>query len=877
MTSLGTNQSRTVVSNEEGLYRFAGLQPGSYSLSAELQGFAVFRRQQLTLNVGAAVDQDVTLRISSVEESITVSGAAPIVESAKTDLSTVISKEQIEALPTRSRNYLDFALLTPGTVENVSTNQQGIGLNIAGARAKEAALLVDGIWNTDESFTFPRQKYSQDAIGEFQVVGLGGTAEFGRAIGGIISAVTKSGSNVLSGSGYGYFRDTKLNAEDPLSLQRGIPKPKFDRQLFGASLGGRVVKNRTFFFGAAERTQQNQPQDNNITAATAAAIGLPSADVGAINATLRDTFGMGKINHRVTENHSVYAAFAYTKDMDFTTPANFSTRSKRQRLNSVDTSYQLGWTGIARGGNWLHELRASYFPRDYTLDNPDFGGPPLAPEGELRSRLTPTVSITNTATFGGGAVTLAMHTKPVQLVYASTISKREHAIKFGVDGMFVDFVYVRYTGPQTGSYSFSSLANYQRGVYSTYSELFGTPELDRYHTYASAYGQDSWRVNNRLTVNYGVRYDVEHLSHYQGLAYGSDKNNFGPRFALSYDVTGDGKTLLKMSNGLYYDRIFQNPITPTFFQAKTVLQQVSGVWNFGQAGAPVFPNALPNLAPSSVPAGVRDVYLPPTDMQVPMSYQIIGTLDHAFQKDFAGSVSVLFTRSWRKELLFDTNLTFNDATGRFSSVRPDPGFRRILQYSYSGKAEYRGVVLEARKRVAGKFFFSGDATFARAYDQGDNFSSQVQDPRDPRAEYAPGIDTPHFRFTANSAYEINRALAVSAVFRARTGFAYSAFGGGTVDFNGDGTFNDRAPGTTRDQFRMPGTNSLDVRFTWTVPLRASRKIQFTLDAFNIYNRDNVATVNSTWGANPSAALATFGAPLTYFNPREVQLAARFAF
>ena len=125
---------------------------------------------QFTLNVGAAVDQDVTLRVSAVQESVTVSGTS-VVEMSKTDLSTVISKEQIEALPTRSRNYLDFALLTPGTVENVSTNQQGIGLNIAGARAKEAALLVDGIWNTDESFTFPRQKYSQDAIGEFQVVG----------------------------------------------------------------------------------------------------------------------------------------------------------------------------------------------------------------------------------------------------------------------------------------------------------------------------------------------------------------------------------------------------------------------------------------------------------------------------------------------------------------------------------------------------------------------------------------------------------------------------------------------------------------------------------------------------------------------------------
>ena len=281
--------------------------------------------------------------------------------------------------------------------------------------------------------------------------------------------------------------------------------------------------------------------------------------------------------------------------------------------------------------------------------------------------------------------------------------------------------------------------------------------------------------------------------------------------------------------------------------------------------------------PSSVPSGVRDVYITPTDMQVPKSYQLIGTIDHAFQNDFATSVSLLYTRSSGKELLFDTNLTFNDATGRFSPVRPDSNFRRILQYSYQGEANYRGVVFGARKRVAGKFFFSGDATVARAYDQGDNFSTQVQDSRDPGAEIGPGVDTPHFRVTANGSYEINRAMSVSAVFRARTGFAYSAFGGGTVDFNGDGAFNDRVPGTTRNQFRMPATNSLDLRFAWTVPMKASQKVELTLDAFNLYNRANMATYNSTWGANPSTAVSTFGTPLTYFNPREIQLAARLSF
>ena len=222
VTNLATNQSRSVVSNAEGRYTIAGLPPGRYSVQCELSGFANFTRPELTVNVGSVVTVDVTMRVSTLQETVTVTGESPIIEAARTDLSTLINKEQIETLPTNSRNYLDFTLLTPGTVENASTTSQGIGLNIGGARAKEGSLLVDGFWNTDESFTFPRLKYSQDAMAEFQVVSLGGTAEFGRAIGGIVNAVTKSGTNSMSGSGYGYFRNKALNAQDPLSEERKV-------------------------------------------------------------------------------------------------------------------------------------------------------------------------------------------------------------------------------------------------------------------------------------------------------------------------------------------------------------------------------------------------------------------------------------------------------------------------------------------------------------------------------------------------------------------------------------------------------------------------------------------------------------------------------
>lgn len=876
VTNVATNQARSVITNEEGRYTFPGLQPGRYSLSCELPGFATFVRPEITVNVGSLVTIDAIMRVSSLEETVTVTGEAPIIESARTDLSTLITKEQIETLPTNSRNYLDFTLLTPATVENVSTTSQGIGLNVGGSRAKEGSLLVDGFWNTDESFTFPRLKYSQDAIAEFQVVSMGGTAEFGRAIGGIVNAVTKSGTNIFSGSGYGYFRDTSLNSQDPLSKRRGAPKSEFERQLYGGSLGGPLIRDRTFFFGAAERLQEDTPQDNNITAETGAILGLPREDVGAVTGTLRDTFAMGKANHRLSADHSLQLAYVMTKDINASTFSSFATRSRRSRLTSLDQAYQAQWTGIAAGGQWLHDVRASYFPRDYTLDSPNAGGPPLTTEGQLRDSNAPSVNITRVANFGSGRLQLEMFTRPWHVIYTSTISKSNHALKAGVDGMFVDFAYLRYAGASTGTYNFASLQAYQQGRYTTYTQTFGETRIDRYHSYVSGFVQDSWTPTDRLTLNLGVRYDIEWLSEFQGIRFGDqDTNNFAPRIALSYDLTGKGKTIAKFSNGIYYDRIFQNPITPTFFEHRDVGQQVAATWNFGQPGAPVFPQTFPNQLPANAPLGVRNVHIEPEDFDVPAAYQAVASLDHAFRDDFAVGVSVLYSRAWDKELLFDRNLAFDE--GRQQFTRPDPNFRAIRQYSYEARAEYTGLVLEARKRLSNRLFFSSNATIARAFDQGDNFNTQIDDVRFPDAEYGPQVDTPRFRLTANGSYDISRFVSVSAIFRARTGFAYDARVGSTLDPNNDGNFNDRVPGFSRNQFRMPGTHSLDMRVTWNLPFGSARRLQVTVEAFNVYNRENVRTVENQWGPNPSTPNPAFGQPLSYFNPREVQLGLRFAF
>jgi hypothetical protein len=870
-----TNQTRTIVTDGNGLYRVYGLTPSTYTVAAELQGFATTRLTGLVLNVGAVVERDVIMALASVSETVTVTSESPLVEAARTDMSTLVSRDQIESLPTNSRNYLDFALLTPMSVENFTTSspQQGIGVNIGGARAKESSLLVDGFWNTDESFGRARIKYAQDAVQEFQVVSLGGAAEYGRAIGGVVSAVTRSGGNRLSGSAYEYYRNKDLNAQTPLEKQRGLPKSNFNRNLFGGSVGGPIVPNRTFYFGAVERTVQDTPADNNITPENGRIIGLPAEDVGTLPSTVRGTFAMAKVNHNLTATQTLSGSFIFHKYIAVNTEfQSFTARSRTIGQHERDWAYQVQWTKIANEGRWLHELKGAYFPRRYMRAEEDTGGPPLVPDGQLRARSAPQVNITSVANFGGAFINNRMWTAPTQAIYTSTVAKDNHSLKFGVDTMFVNFDYWQYAN--SGSYSFRNLASYQRGEYTTYTQRFGEPLLERYHTLLSGFAQDSWQAGKRLTLNYGVRYDLEILSKFKGQHYGEDKNNVAPRFAMSYDLTGKGRTLVKLSTGLYYDHMFQNPITPAYFENKSVGQQLTITYLFGQPGAPTYPNTLTAL-PANAPTGIRNVWVVPPDYEIPGSWQLVGTIDHAFSDTLAANVNVLYSKSWSKEMAFDTNLLFDDA--RQLWVRPDPEFRQISQYRYNARAEYTGVVGEVRKRVRDKLTLNTNFTWARSYDMSNNYTGAPNDQRFPEREFAPSADTPVWRVVSSGAYDITETLQASAIYRGRGGYAFDPRSGATFDLNGDGVFNDRTPTLERNSFRGPDTHMLDTRVAYTLRRGKQQKLQFAVEAFNLLNKNNVRGVQTLYGPDPNRPDPAFSTPLNYWPPREVQLGVRISF
>jgi hypothetical protein len=874
--NLATNQTRSVPTNESGRYQIQALQPSRYSVTFELQGFATIVRPEVTVNVGSAVDVDVIMKVAGVAETVTVTGEAPLVQSTKTDLSNVITQAAIENLPSRQKNYLDFITLMPATVENVST-VQGTGAVIGGARSKEGTLLVDGFYNLDEAFTMQKQRHSQDTIQEFQLLTFGGAAEYGRAIGGIINAVTKSGGNTFSGTGYGFFRDKNLNALSEDLKLRGSPKAQYDRQQWGGSFGGPIKTDKAFFFMSYEHLNDNWPYDNGIKASDAAAIGLPPADAGTIPRFFNSNFAFGKLDYAFSSGERLQASFGFTKytDLECCTDA-LAARSYSRELFPTDYSVVVNWTKVVGSGKWMYELKGSYFPRRYWSNGLQLGGPPLVPDGQINQfppngGSPPTVSIASVANFGDTWIQNRINTDPYQAIYTSSVFMNKHTVKFGADYMYAYQNYQQYN-PLHGAYTFSSLANYLKSVYSTYTQSFGSSDNSRSHQYFAMFVQDSWRAATGLTVNYGLRYDLEHnpAQKASGIPFGNDYNNLGPRLAFSYDLTGKGKTFLKASSGVYYDRLWGNA-TSNLYLLKDHQTRISATWRPTDPGAPVYPQVFATQ-PANLPKSVLDAVIMPTEVNAPKSAQVVVTIEHSISNNLAISADAVYSKSWEKEYNVDTNLAWDATSQKF--IRIDPNYRRITQVTYGAPAEYQAFVVDLRRRGV-KFGFDGNLTLSRARQTGTSYAN------DPRigimGDDGSVPDTPTIRGVVNGWYNITPTIQVSSNFTARSGMAVNPVATG-LDLLGTSVTGTRTPTLAPFSFREPATATVDVRFVWGVPIGPKgRKISVYVESFNLTNRVNVRTVDNNYGPTPGQPLAHWMVPTSYFAPREVQLGARLYF
>src|SRR4051812_36692132 len=252
-----TGITRTVVTESDGLYRLTALPPGRYDLRAELQGFGTAAIPEMTLLTGTEITRNITMQVQGLNESVTVTGEAPIVEVTRSDVSGVITQDQMQNLPLATRQPMDLALLMPGTSQD-GVRARKANSNIgAGAFTNGSGLLVDGVWNKEGNTGEPRQDFPKSAIQEFKVYLSQSPAEYGWTAGGTVSMATKSGTNQFHGEGFEQYQNQALSVQDPFSKKAGNPKPNFSRHQYGGAIGGPIIKDKLHFFEAAEGLKNN--------------------------------------------------------------------------------------------------------------------------------------------------------------------------------------------------------------------------------------------------------------------------------------------------------------------------------------------------------------------------------------------------------------------------------------------------------------------------------------------------------------------------------------------------------------------------------------------------------------------------------------------
>jgi len=309
-TSTTTGLVRTDVTDSGGLYRLNALQVGTYDVVTELSGFTRVERKGILVDVSTATDLNLTLRVASVAETVTVEGQSPLIPTTSSSVGQVVDVTRIERLPLNGRQFANLAETVPGVgigFHSDPTKATQYSPQISGTNGRSLNYVVDGGDNNDDTVGGLLQMYPLESIQQFNVLTQRYDAQFGRSAGGVINVVTKSGTNEMRGSWFTLFRDTAMNAQTETEKLSQLPKQDYRRYQYGGSLGGPIVLNRIHYFAAFERTQQDTTQVVNT-------LGLFPTQDGVYPTPVRENLFDGKVTVNARDQH--YLSFRYGRDVN---------------------------------------------------------------------------------------------------------------------------------------------------------------------------------------------------------------------------------------------------------------------------------------------------------------------------------------------------------------------------------------------------------------------------------------------------------------------------------------------------------------------------------------------------------------------------------
>lgn len=879
-TNLEQNINTSTISDSDGRFRFPRLSAGTYSLKVEQTGFDV-ASEQFSLTVGQALDFPIKLNVAGVNEQVAVNSIdIPIIETARTQVAETILPKDIDSLPLNGRNYIDLALLIPGVSRtNTGSIQRfaetsavpGTGISVAGQRNLNNSFIVDGLSANDDAAALAGTYYSQEVIREFQVVTSGGIAEFSRASGGFINIITQSGSNDWRGRAYGFFRNQRFDARNPLAPS----KDPLTQAQYGLSVGGPIKSNRTFLYANFEQTRRND----------AAVITIPLDSVALINARLNlINFPGPRIETGLAPSGYDVTNFFARVDHRLNDANLLSARYSVYDLSAINSRSVGGLNSISRGTN-LDTLDQTLIVNNVTTISPQTINE--ARFQYMRSRLAapvndaigPAVNITGVASFGTATFSpLARDIDMFEAVDTISTQRGAHSLKGGVDFLY-NRVNVFFPGAFQGVYNFTTLANFLAGNYSQFQQAFGAPSQQQSNPNIGLFIQDEWKLRDDLTINAGLRYDAQFLPD----PINTDVNNFAPRLGIAY-APGDRKTVLRASFGIYFDRI---PLRAT----SNALQRDGSKYIVAQlartdVGAPVFPNVLPSV-PASLTTKPNITVIDP-HIENSYSEQFNFQVERELPFDALLSVGYLYLRGLHLIASRNVNVPrFPASAGVANLGRPNPDFGNIGRFESAGESSYNGLIVTLNKRATSWSSLRVSYTLSKAIDDAGNFFfSTPQDNFDRRDDRGLSDNDQRHRLTVSGSLEAPKDRMDNGFARAVRGFqlSYIFTYASRLPFNVqlgsdrnfDTNFNDRPIGVGRNTGRGFDFASLDLRLSRRFHLTERLNLEALVEGFNLFNRANLQIPNNVFGSGVTPR-PTFGQATAASESRQIQFGLRLSY
>jgi outer membrane receptor for ferrienterochelin and colicin len=843
---LGTGASRTAVANTSGLYRIAALPVGPYEVQVELTGFVTQVRSGIVLRVGQQASLDFTLAVAPVQELVTVQADAPMIQTTKSALGATITTRQIDELAVADRNFSSLAYLVPG-VANTSggSDDAETGIGSSGAKGTGNTFLIDGLSADGDALSESRGLYSLDAIAEYEVLTTQYSAEFGQASGAVLNVVTRSGTNDVQGRVFGYYRADELSANDPFVQADPVTgeteEAPFSQKVFGGTLGGPIVKDRTFFFLSYDHTLRDETAVVAVDQQILTALGVNSET--SLPRPMRRPLVMGKLVHQLSPDQSLTARYR----LDHRSEENFQvggTFTGEVGATVTRTNQDIGLLHTwVISPETLNEVRFQYAwqPNDITDVN--------CPDCPFISR---------PGFYTGKAASFPQEFSETRFQVMDTYSfslGSDHFLKAGVDYSKIGldgFVEQNFDG----FFIFQTVAPFDPADPTTHPLIWqgseGDPSFDVDNDIVALFLQDQWRLAPNLTLNLGLRWDYEH-----SVATKDNKANFGPRLHFVWDPWKNGETAIRGGYGRYYDQVFLNVIlfselldgsltTTTLFQPGYPDPFVGG------AGIP-----LPNPPPT--------IFRFQDDLETPYTDTVSIGFQRELAPDLALGVDGVFARGRNQLALIDVNYAGPGVP------RLDPNFTQINEIQAEGRMNYRALQVGLQKRFRNSYALNLAYTLSDTKRDTDGHQFRPQDPRDLAAEYGPSdIDARH-NFAGSANWEAFWGIHLGLSGRFLSALPYNVETG--TDDNGDLSVNDRPPGVSRNSEREESAWSMDLRLAKAFNLGNTR-LEVIGEVFNLFNHSSRSGFVGNMQA-PNFGEATEVAES--FPPRQVQLGFRLDF